>query len=157
MTGAMRSTFRSVLALIGGLFVGIGLETVEQTGINLWERAHHDAAPILTPEGVAMFSIFYGLEYGAIIILVSVPAWVLLARFGRKLMADAANLGFVMTVAVVAIMGHRTIYDFASATQYVVFGLAGAAAGVTTWLIAHPRSRVAQRGQGRVALGRPAQ
>jgi hypothetical protein len=144
LVGALRTLFRAVLALAGGICTGVALIVAIE------------AVPIFIDELQGRMFMFSSWEiaeiaartaflYAVAIALIASPIWGGLRRVGRNNFVDAAALGFVLTFASWCIpkYGSVTAEDFPLelVRQATVFGLAGAASGIVTWLLSRPKSQ----------------
>jgi hypothetical protein len=77
------------------------------------------------------------------IALIASPIWFVLKRVGRNKLVDAAVLGFLLTFASWCISGYGSVtakdFPLELVRQSAIFGLAGAASGIVTWLLSRPK------------------
>jgi hypothetical protein len=125
---------------LGGLSGAILVACYQFVDAKLAER--HLAVLLVPPLAQAEFALGFGIAAALVILLVAVPIWLLLARYGLDSWLAAAVLGFGATMAYWIIHNGPSDLPGSSVPELARSGLplaiCGAVAGVVTWLVRLP-------------------
>jgi hypothetical protein len=125
---------------LGGLSGAILLAFYQFVDAKLAER--HLGTLLVPPLAQAEFALGFGIAAAIVILLVSVPIWLLLARFHLDSWFAAALLGFGATMAYWIIHSQPSALPGSTFPELARSGLplaiCGAIAGVVTWWVRLP-------------------
>lgn len=127
MNGQVRSLRRTASALGAGTLAGVVLVTT-------FSFLSFGADTLLPPSAAAQASFLLSIYYAPIIVVLSVPIWLLISRFGWDGPVAAACLGFIATSVVWSLTNQPF---WAPSLDDAAIAVSGALAGLATWWVAN--------------------
>jgi hypothetical protein len=130
---------RGLFALLAGLATGVALVCAATVIHSALDRIGARGPKIVTLQGMAVFSAYIGLYFGALVSVCSAIAWWFLGKVGLVTRLSAFVLGCTATLAVwLMAEGADALLSAQRAIDTASYVLAGGLAGLVTWIVAHP-------------------